>query len=90
MAEWLFSDLFHLKESMPGQRRDDAGASFHPIEAAFANEADGIENYAKGEQNQESKPKQQFRGDQLPDEVKLKKYENGKNECQPLAEFRLL
>jgi hypothetical protein len=73
MAEWLFTDFFHLGVSTPGERRDGAGASFHPVEASLTDGADRIENCDQGEENQKSKPEEQFRGDQLADEVKLKK-----------------
>jgi hypothetical protein len=90
MAEWLFTDFFDLDQSAPGERRDSAGASFYPAEASLTDKADDIENGDEGEQHQESKPEEQFRGDQLADKVKLKKQEDREDESETLAEFRLL
>src|ERR1700722_7975051 len=89
MAEWLSTEFFQARVAATRDSGAESNARRHPIEPAFTDSADEIDNPAQSHQDRETQRKEQFGSDQFPHEIDLENEENSQNEQEPLAYFRL-
>ena len=90
MAEWPSRDLFDRAVTPARDGCCETDARFGPIEAAFADSADNIENHSKNKQDGEAQPKEEFRSNQLTNKVRLKNGESACSDKNAIAKFRVL
>src|ERR1700689_49920 len=89
MAEWLSTEFFQTRIAAARNCGAEMDTRFHPIESAFTDGADEIDNPAQNHQDREAHHKEPFGSEQFPYEIDLENEENSQNEQEALAYFRL-
>jgi len=89
MAEWLSTEFFQARVTATRDSGAEMNARFHPIESAFTDGADEIDNPAQNHQHGEAQHKQQFGSDQFSYQIDLENEEYSQNGQKALAYFRL-
>ena len=89
MAEWLFTEIFHLAVGTPRQWRRRVISRFEPAKSFLADKSNRVKDAHQNQQCQKSESEKKFRGDQLPDKVELQEKNCGNSNREALAKFCL-
>src|SRR5579862_6229157 len=90
MAEWLFTDFFERAVTATRRSDHDASAFFGPGATFDSDRADDVEQRRNCERDQEQHSEEQFRGNQLANEVHLQHEENRQAPASAIAERLVL
>jgi hypothetical protein len=89
MAEWLSTDLFHGGIATAGGNREDAGASFGPIETALANRAQDVQQPTEKKQGHKRNSEEQFGSDKFLNKIQLQHEQNEDSQNTRGTHFRI-
>jgi hypothetical protein len=73
MAEWLSAEFFHHVVTAARGSREQSNSGFRDIQASLADSTQHISSAAKDQQHSENNAEQQFSGEELTNEINLKK-----------------
>src|ERR1700691_5247236 len=75
MAECLSTEFFQARVAATRDSGAEMNTRFHPIESAFTDGADEIDNPAQNHQNREAQHKQKFGSDQFSTQTKKRNWQ---------------